>query len=36
MNWFIWIIFIPDRICYKKIGGNKDSPNSLNIMINYH
>ena len=36
INWFNWIIFIHDRICYTKIRGNKDSPDSLNAMVSYH
>ena len=36
MNWFTWIIFIPDCICYTKIGGNYNSPYSLNMMVNYY
>ena len=24
------------RICYMKIGVNKNSPNYLNVMVNYH
>ena len=30
------IIFIHDHICYIEIGGNKNSPDSLNVMVNYH
>ena len=36
MNWFTWIIFIHDRICYTKIGGNNNSPDYFNVMVNYH
>ena len=36
INWFTWIIFIHGCICYKKIGGNENSPDSLNAMVNYH
>ena len=36
MNWFACIMFIYDHICYTKVGGNKNSPDSLNIMINYY
>ena len=25
-----------DRICYTKMGGNQNSPNYINIMVNYH
>ena len=35
VNWFIWIIFINDHICYTKIGGNEDSTDSLNLMVHY-
>ena len=36
INWFACIIFIHDRICYTKNGGNDNSPDSLNVMVNYH
>ena len=36
INWFTYIIFIHGRICYLKNGVNENSPNSLNIMVNYH
>ena len=36
INWFTWIIFFHDCICYTKIGGNENSPSSPNIIINYH
>ena len=36
INWFIWIIFFQYLICYTKIGGNVNSPNSLNVMVYYH
>ena len=36
INWFTWIIFIHDCICYTKIGGNENYPDSLNVMVNYH
>ena len=36
INWFTWIIFIHDHICYTKIGGNENSPYSLNVMVNWH
>ena len=32
----VWVIFIRDYICYIKIGGNKNSPDSLNVMVNCH
>ena len=28
--------FLHDCICYTKFGGNKNSPNFLNVMVNYH
>ena len=34
MNWFTWIIFIHDRICHSKIGGNRNSLYSLDLMVN--
>ena len=36
MNWFTWIIFIHDCIYFTKIGGDENSPDSLNVMVNYH
>ena len=36
INWFTRIIYINDRICYIKNGGNENSPYSLNVMVNYH
>ena len=36
INWFTWIISINDHKCYIKNGGNNNSPDSLNIMVNYH
>ena len=30
------MIFIHDRICYTKYWGNKNSLDSLNVMVNYH
>ena len=35
INWFAWIIFINDCVI-QKIGGNENSSNDLNIMVNYH
>ena len=35
-NWFICIIYINDHIFYIKNGGNKNAPDSLNVMVNYH
>ena len=36
INWSNWIIFVHDRICYTEIGGNKNHPDSLKLMVNYH
>ena len=36
INWFTRIISINDNICYIKNWGNESSPDSLNIMANYH
>ena len=36
MKWFTRIIIFHDHICYTKIRVDKNSPNSLNLMINYH
>ena len=36
INWFTRIISINDHICYIKNWGNDNSPDSLNIMVNYH
>ena len=33
---FPWIIFFMIVYVIQKIGGNVNSPNSLNIMVNYH
>ena len=30
------IIYINKYICYIKNGGNENSPNSINVMVNYH
>ena len=35
INWFTWIIFLCDSIRYTKKWGNENSPNSINIMVNY-
>ena len=35
-NCFTWIIFFHDCIFYTKIRGNENSPDSLNVMVNYH
>ena len=36
INWFTWIIFFMIVYVIQKIGGNNNSPNSLNVMVNYH
>ena len=36
INWFTWKIFFHDHIFYTKIGSNKNYPDSLNVMANYH
>ena len=36
INWFTWIIYINGHICYTKNGGNDNSPDSLNVMVNEH
>ena len=36
MNWFTWITFMHDRICYTKIGDNDNYPYYVNVMENYH
>ena len=36
INCFTWIIFIHDSICYTKNWGNDNSPDSLDVMVNYH
>ena len=36
INWFTWILFFMIVHVMQKIRGNKNSPNSLNIMVNYH
>ena len=36
INWSTWIIFIHYHICYTKIGVNENSPDSLNVMVNYN
>ena len=33
---FTWIVFFMIVYVIQKIGGNKNSPNSLNVMVNYH
>ena len=34
INWFNWIIFFIIVYAIQNIGGNKNSPSSLNIMVN--
>ena len=36
INWFTRIICIDGHICYTKKRGNENSPDSLNVMVNYH
>ena len=36
INWFTRIICVHDIIWNTKIGGNENSPNSLNVMVNFH
>ena len=36
INWFTWIIFFTIVHAIQKIGGDENSPNSLNIMVNYN
>ena len=36
INWLTWIIFFMIVYVIPKIMGNKNSPNYLNIMVNYH
>ena len=36
INWFTWVIFFMKVYVFQKIGGNKNDPNSLNVMVNYH
>ena len=36
INWFAWIIFFMVVYVIWKHRGNKHSPNSLNVMIDYH
>ena len=36
INWFTWKIFFMIVYVTRKIGGDKNSPNYLNIMENYH
>ena len=36
INWFTRIIFFMILHVIRKIGGNENSPNSLNVMVNCH
>ena len=36
INWFTWITFFMIVYVILKIRGNENSPNSLNVMVNYH
>ena len=36
MNWFNWIIFFVIVCVIPKIGDNKNSLDSLNVLVNYH
>ena len=36
INWFTWMIFFMIVYVIQKNGGNKNSPNYLNVMIYYH
>ena len=36
INWFNWIIFSMIIHVINKIGGNDNSPNSLNVTVNFH
>ena len=36
INWFDWIIFSMIVYVIQKLGGDKNYPNSLNVMVNYH
>ena len=36
INWFTWIIFFIIVYVIQKIGGNENSPNYLNVTVNYH
>ena len=35
INWFNWILYFHDHICYREIGGSNNFPNDLNGMVNY-
>ena len=36
INWLTRIIFMHDRICYTKIGGNDNYSDFLNVVVNDH
>ena len=36
ITWFNWIKKFMIVYVIQKIGGNENSPSSLNIMVNYH
>ena len=36
INWFTQIISINGHVCYTENGGNKNSPDSLNLMVKYY
>ena len=36
INWFTGVIFFMIVYVIQEIGGNENSPNSLNVMVNYH
>ena len=36
INWFTWIMLFNIVYVIRKIGGNKKSPSSLNVMVNYN
>ena len=36
INWFTEIIFFMIVYVIQEIGDNENSPNSLNVMVNYH
>ena len=35
INWFIWIVFFDDRICYTKKLGVTRILKKINLMLNY-
>ena len=36
INWFTWIMFFIIVYVIQNNSGNKNSPNFLNVMVNYH